>query len=228
MSTTRALKKTLRKEIAARLAALDSAALARQSATAHATLRTLLAQHFPPGTPLAVGLYASMPSGELQTDPLVAALLADPAGHRVYLPRIEPLAPWNEPPRFARQRTALRFVHVAAWPEYAALQAQGPYALREPQIRPDRSNDLFTAHDRLDVLVVPGVAFSEGLTRLGHGAGFYDDFIKRYRSHYSNSKPLLVGIALPDQLVDAAAIPMEEHDEALDYLVVEDKIYTKT
>ena len=33
---------------------------------------------------------------------------------------------------------------------------------------------------KLDLVVMPGVAFDEGCNRLGHGGGFYDGFLERF------------------------------------------------
>ena len=45
--------------------------------------------------------------------------------------------------------------------------------------------------ERLDVIVMPGVAFDQGLRRLGHGKGFYDHFLERYRSSTASPMPSL-------------------------------------
>ena len=105
-----------------------------------------------------------------------------------------------------------------------------------------------TKSQRLDLIVMPGVAYDRGLRRLGHGKGFYDCFLKRY--HDSNaallgtetkmpflgacqglliSNPvklsltyfLLVGLALDVQLLPDR-IPTDASDWRLDVLVVGD------
>ncbi|MEG0506008.1 MAG: 5-formyltetrahydrofolate cyclo-ligase [Longicatena sp.] len=66
------------------------------------------------------------------------------------------------------------------------------------------------------VLLIPLVAFDEELHRLGHGKGYYDRYLKNY-------KGIRIGLAYECQKV--ASIPCEEHDESLDMIVTEMKIY---
>lgn len=43
----------------------------------------------------------------------------------------------------------------------------------------------------LDLIVVPGTAFDKGLRRLGHGKGFYDSFLWRYREELERQGKVL-------------------------------------
>lgn len=65
-----------------------------------------------------------------------------------------------------------------------------------------------------DIVIVPGVAFSENGSRLGMGAGFYDRFL-------SEREPQAYRIALcfDSQLVPE--IPVEEHDQRVDAIITE-------
>ena len=90
----------------------------------------------------------------------------------------------------------------------------------------------------LDLMLVPGVAFEaeEGergmVRRLGHGKGFYDYFLHRYRSldeHETEKAPhakmALFGLALKEQVLRGAQgshVPVGPYDSFLDGLVVGD------
>ena len=65
---------------------------------------------------------------------------------------------------------------------------------------------------KIDVMVVPGVAFTKEGERLGRGKGFYDKYLSRkgFRAH-------TIGICYPCQVVDF--LPIEEHDRVLDRVV---------
>lgn len=57
----------------------------------------------------------------------------------------------------------------------------------------------------MDAVLVPLVAFDDGLNRLGYGGGNYDRFLGELRGD-----ALVVGIAFKEQRVDA--VPLEPHD----------------
>ena len=68
------------------------------------------------------------------------------------------------------------------------------------------------APSEIDVMVVPGVAFTQHGARLGRGKGFYD----KYLSH-NGFRAYTVGVCYPCQLVEE--LPTEEHDKLLDLVV---------
>lgn len=66
----------------------------------------------------------------------------------------------------------------------------------------------------LDLIVVPGVAFSYDGFRLGYGRGFYDRQLAG-----RPATTIAVGLSFSFQLV--SQLPIEEHDQQLDYIVTE-------
>lgn len=68
----------------------------------------------------------------------------------------------------------------------------------------------------IDLVVVPGVAFSRDRHRIGYGAGYYDRFLQQVRESC-----LKVGIAFECQMVDS--IPVEAHDIPLDLIITEER-----
>jgi 5-formyltetrahydrofolate cyclo-ligase len=62
----------------------------------------------------------------------------------------------------------------------------------------------------IDLVIVPGVAFTADGRRLGHGKAYYDRFLPHVRA-------VTVGVGFHEQLVDD--LPTEAHDIALDHVV---------
>jgi 5-formyltetrahydrofolate cyclo-ligase len=66
-----------------------------------------------------------------------------------------------------------------------------------------------------DFILVPGLAFTNGLERLGRGKGYFDSYLE-------NFKGVKIGVFFSMQEVDD--VFQEEHDQKLDYLVTEKDI----
>lgn len=71
-----------------------------------------------------------------------------------------------------------------------------------------------------DVLLVPLLGFDRRGGRLGYGGGHYDRTLERLRARKS---VVAVGVAFEAQRLDA--VPLEPHDQALDWIVTEVAAY---
>ena len=71
---------------------------------------------------------------------------------------------------------------------------------------------------RIDVMLVPGIAFDRSGGRIGYGRGYYD----RLLGELARQGPLppLIAPAFSLQLVER--VPAEEHDAAVDFIACED------
>ncbi|AHM55713.1 5-formyltetrahydrofolate cyclo-ligase [Peptoclostridium acidaminophilum DSM 3953] len=88
------------------------------------------------------------------------------------------------------------------------------YGLLEPKPEYVRVFD----KEKLDVIIVPGVAFDKYGYRVGYGAGFYDRFL----SSIDNGAVVSVGVAFELQLHDS--VPHDAFDATVDMVVTEDRI----
>ncbi|HKZ62004.1 MAG TPA: 5-formyltetrahydrofolate cyclo-ligase [Nitrososphaera sp.] len=70
--------------------------------------------------------------------------------------------------------------------------------------------------DKLDLLVVPGIAFDKKGYRLGYGQGYYDRLL-------SDKKIFSIGLAYSSQLIEN--MPRDEHDRQLDAIATEGGIH---
>ena len=67
---------------------------------------------------------------------------------------------------------------------------------------------------KLDLVIVPGLAFDSENYRLGYGGGYYDTFLAEHPTAFT------VGIGYPFQKIDS--VPKEAHDACLDKVLVYD------
>ena len=63
--------------------------------------------------------------------------------------------------------------------------------------------------DKIDVMIVPGVAFTREGFRLGRGKGFYDKYLS-----LNGFRAYTIGVCFPCQIVEN--IPTEQHDKIVD------------
>ena len=70
-----------------------------------------------------------------------------------------------------------------------------------------------------DILFIPMVAFDKNLNRLGYGGGYYDRFIEKL----SRKKNIIkIGLALSCQKIKK--IPINKHDQKLDFIITNEDI----
>ena len=70
-----------------------------------------------------------------------------------------------------------------------------------------------------DILLVPLVAYDNGLNRLGYGGGYYDRYIEKLDKI---KKVIKIGLAFSFQKI--SSIPINKYDKRLDFIVTEKEI----
>lgn len=176
-------KESLRKQIRARLKAMSPGKRLNASEQACA----LLEQQKVWKSAATIFFYAPLPR-ELDISRLLRDSLA--AGKTVALPRFDA----------ATQR------YVACQIEDAARDLRdGQFGIREPH-----GECIAIPPNRLDLILVPGVAFDVHGRRLGRGKGFYDQLLASVRG-------TTCGVAFDEQIVEA--VPVESHDVHLNCIL---------
>ena len=179
----REAKQRLRDQVRAELRQIP----ARERAIFSAQARALLKGQARWRAAQSILFFAPLPE-ELDVWPLLAEALA--AGKRVALPRFAAAAQGYEPCQVL---------------DPAADLEVGQFGIREPRGRCARFPS-----DRLDLILVPGVAFDLQGGRLGRGKGYYDQLLGALRG-------TTCGVAFDQQFLDE--IPLAPHDMRLDCIL---------
>lgn len=72
--------------------------------------------------------------------------------------------------------------------------------------------------EAIDVVIVPGSVFDKQGGRLGYGGGYYDRFLV-------NDAPNALRIGLAFELQITERVPVEPHDQLMDYIITEENFY---
>jgi 5-formyltetrahydrofolate cyclo-ligase len=152
-------------------------------------------------------LYVAQPD-EITLDALVAA---PPPGWRVHLPRMEPR---SDPRDDGSSGTTVpsSLVPVAVTP--STVLAPGAFGILEPDGRAERL-------DRLDAVIVPGVAFTRDGRRLGRGGGVYDRVLAGLRPD-----AITIGVCAAPFLVDQ--VPVAPHDRPVGIVMTDASVRRRT
>jgi len=92
----------------------------------------------------------------------------------------------------------------------------GPRGVSEP----DTAKCKIVPMDRIDIAIIPGLAFDEKGGRIGSGAGYYDRLIPRLA--ITTRK---VALTFEEQIIPQA--PMESHDKYVDIIITDKRIIYK-
>ncbi|OJJ42700.1 hypothetical protein ASPZODRAFT_137088 [Penicilliopsis zonata CBS 506.65] len=195
MASIQTAKKELRQRMRCVLQSLPPEAIAAQCAKITSERLCALPEY---QQAQRIGVYLSMPAGELSTTAIVQDALA--RGKEVFIPYIHRV---EAEPAQSKRVSVMDMLALTSMAEFEALVPDrwGIPSLQAEQVT-DRDNCFggqgvsprrtieSTGGDRhgLDLIVMPGMAFDTGFRRLGHGKGYYDYFLTRFSKNEAQSK----------------------------------------
>ena len=219
-------KKELRKLVRSRLKEMSQDEIQAQSELVWTNLFDMPEYK----TAQSVGLFLSMPKGEIVTDTALARVLDDKK--TLYVPRVGldfekcdmdliRVEDGDEKEDISHGIDAARRLFYHDWP-------RNKWGIPEPPLDVDHTA---AQPGDIDLLVVPGLAFDDKGGRLGQGKGYYDRFITKMRDHQQQqqqqqgdkkTKPLLVAVGLEASFLkgDEGLVPMSTHDFPMDALIL--------
>lgn len=175
-------KKETRAAIRRATSALGTDERRRQSLAVTARLQQIIGGE----RPAVTALFAPLP------DEIDIGALIGTAPGRIVLPRVEP----------SEDGTA----RMEFYDFDPAAMARGAFGIDEPQ------GTVPCRPEEIDLMVVPGMAFTRGGLRLGRGKGYYDRYMSR-----EGFRARRIGVCFIHQLL--GTLPAEPHDRPMDEVI---------
>ncbi len=92
--------------------------------------------------------------------------------------------------------------------DYRQGLVTGPYGVDQPEV----SKDSLINPEKIDLFIIPGLAFDSKGNRLGRGQGYYDRFLARISRYIPR-----IGVAFNFQVVNG--LPCDRYDQPVNKLV---------
>jgi len=226
MTATHKAKQALRKQIRTSLSSLSPQELSQQSTQVWDRVFQLPQYQ----SSQSVGIFLSMPKGEIHTDEFCNRVLAD--GKTLYVPRVG----------LDFEQCDMDLIRVPS-DDYQVAKKNNASFYNEwprnkwgiPEAPADDARYQIAHSGDIDLLIVPGLGFDDNGGRLGQGKGYYDRFIYSMREGQTKTqqndgdgatlKPILMAVGLTPSFVQEG-IPMMKHDFKMDMLVLPDAMFT--
>jgi len=184
----------------------------------------------------SVGLFLSMPTGEIHTYSACDRVLSD--GKTLYLPRVGldfercDMELVRVSPSQSRVIPAGDSRSAADTSSSSSLYdhwARNKWGIPEPPVTEGGGEDDIAKPGDIDLMIVPGLGFDSNGGRLGQGKGYYDRFLwKIFSSNKDgdNTKetPFLVAVGLEPSFVPKG-IPMSQHDFLMDLVILPNSVF---
>ncbi|KAF2886052.1 hypothetical protein ILUMI_20121 [Ignelater luminosus] len=194
-ATIQAAKVSLRKEIHNKILAIPAEEKKRQSENVFRKLLELPAFQ----TSKRISVYLST-EHELSTEPIIKHIFEN--GKSCFVPRYN--------------KSIMEMVKLNSMKDWEELPVT-KWNIKQPNLSEKRENAIDTGG--LDLVIVPGMAFTINGVRMGHGKGYYDTFLSALQNTHPK-RAVTVALAFTEQVLEE--IPRHEHDVKIDIVLHSD------
>ncbi|GAB0096930.1 5-formyltetrahydrofolate cyclo-ligase [Sergentomyia squamirostris] len=113
-------------------------------------------------------------------------------------------------------KTTMEMVKLNDFADYEGLPLTS-WKIKQPKWSDNRESALESGG--LDLVLMPGVAFTESCGRCGHGMGYYDKFLARLIEKFGRNNFKLIAVAFKEQIVPDNELQMDATDVRLDAVI---------
>uniref|UniRef100_A0A1B0D5I9 5-formyltetrahydrofolate cyclo-ligase n=1 Tax=Phlebotomus papatasi TaxID=29031 RepID=A0A1B0D5I9_PHLPP len=113
-------------------------------------------------------------------------------------------------------KNVMEMVKLKDFADYESLPMTS-WKIKQPKWSDNRESALDSGG--LELILMPGVAFTESCGRCGHGMGYYDKFLARLIEKSGRDNVKLIAVAFKEQLVPDDELPMDATDVRLDAVI---------